>query len=82
MGPFLTALTEALNDIVDGFTLSYLDGVTKPDPAIYAKTCERLSLTATEVLMVGDHPNNDVAGAIAYGMGAALVPAEGMTVEG
>lgn len=69
--PYGAPLTETLKNIVDGFTLSYLDGVTKPNPAIYAKACERLGLTATEVLMVGDHPNNDVAGARAYGMGAA-----------
>jgi putative hydrolase of the HAD superfamily len=43
-------------------------GVPKPHPAIFRQALGSVSCEAREVLFVGDHPENDVAGAAALGM--------------
>lgn len=78
--PYGAPLLKIVEDMVDGYTLSYLHGVVKPDPEIYAKACEGLGLSPHEVLMVGDHAKNDVAGARAIGMSSVLVPDGGITM--
>jgi HAD superfamily hydrolase (TIGR01509 family) len=48
-------------------------GVTKPDPAIFLHTLERLGVAPAEAVMVGDSLKADVGGAIAVGIAAALI---------
>lgn len=48
-------------------------GRSKPDPAIFREALRRLDLPAREVLHVGDHPVNDLAGARRAGLSALLL---------
>jgi putative hydrolase of the HAD superfamily len=51
----------------DGYTLSYRDGVAKPDPAIYRLALERAQVDAAHSLFIDDREEN-VIGAGAVGM--------------
>jgi putative hydrolase of the HAD superfamily len=57
---------------VDAVAVSEEIGVSKPDPEAYAKAVAMLGLEPGEVAMVGDHVVNDVAGALAAGLAAAV----------
>jgi putative hydrolase of the HAD superfamily len=57
---------------VDAVAISEEIGVSKPDPEAYAKAVAMLGLEPGEVAMVGDHVVNDVAGALAAGLAAAV----------
>jgi putative hydrolase of the HAD superfamily len=57
---------------VDAVAVSEEIGVSKPDPEAYAKAVAMLGLEPSEVAMVGDHVVNDVAGALAAGLAAAV----------
>jgi putative hydrolase of the HAD superfamily len=61
-----------LEDELDAVAISGEIGVAKPDPEAYAAAVAMLGLDAAEVAMVGDHVENDVAGALAAGLGAAV----------
>ena len=61
-----------IEDEVDAVAVSEEIGVSKPDPEAYARAVELLGLAPGEVAMVGDHVVNDVAGALAAGLGAAV----------
>jgi putative hydrolase of the HAD superfamily len=52
---------------------SFLVGVAKPDPAIFALALERLGLRAERTVFVGDVPSVDVAGARSAGLTAILL---------
>jgi putative hydrolase of the HAD superfamily len=58
-----------LETVVD----SSVVGVVKPDPEIFRLALERLGLAPAEVVMVGDSPSADIAGARAIGARAALL---------
>ncbi len=58
---------------VDVYTLSFEQGVQKPDPAVYARTLEALRVTAAEALMVGDRSGPDGA-AVEQGIATLLLP--------
>ncbi len=45
-------------------------GVHKPDPELFRLTAERLGLDTDECIYVGDHPVNDIKGALDSGMKA------------
>ena len=45
-------------------------GIHKPDPRIYEIAAERLGLKPEECVYVGDHPINDIEGALGAGMKA------------
>ena len=45
-------------------------GVHKPDPAIFEYTANKLNLPVEECTYVGDHPINDIKGALDAGMHA------------
>lgn len=45
-------------------------GVHKPDAALFLYACDKLQLAAAECMYVGDHPVNDIAGALSAGMRA------------
>ncbi|RAK62982.1 HAD family hydrolase [Phenylobacterium kunshanense] len=49
--------------------ISAEEGMSKPDPLIYRRTCERLGCAPGDCLFVDDRPSN-VAGAEAAGLGA------------
>ena len=46
-------------------------GVGKPDPRIFHTACELLDLDPGEVLHIGDHPVEDIQGAMSAGLKAA-----------
>ena len=48
--------------------MSEWEGIKKPDPAIFKKALQQLNVLASESMFVGDHPQNDVKGAINIGM--------------
>ncbi len=58
-------------DLVDEIVYSHECGLSKPDPAIYALTCERLGAAAGQVLFVDDLEPN-VAAARQAGLHAIL----------
>lgn len=53
--------------------LSSVEGVTKPDPRIFAAGASCLGLLPREILFVGDSPAADVEGAEACGMQGVLL---------
>ena len=52
----------------DVVSISEEVGVAKPDPQIFHVTLKRLSLSARDVVMVGDSLTSDIAGARAFGI--------------
>jgi HAD superfamily hydrolase (TIGR01493 family) len=59
-------------EIVDEFVLSFEVGAVKPDPAIFRIALERLGVSPTDALMIGDSDGAD-GGARDVGCGFALV---------
>jgi putative hydrolase of the HAD superfamily len=51
-------------------------GKVKPDPTIFHKALARLEVDPSEAAMVGDHLEDDIAGARALGMRAVLIDRE------
>lgn len=62
-----------LADVVDVFTLSFEQGVQKPDPAMFTRTLAALGLGPHEALMVGDRSRPDGA-AVELGIATLLLP--------
>jgi putative hydrolase of the HAD superfamily len=58
---------------VDAFVLSCEEGVSKPDPRLFATALERLGSTAATTLMVGDDPRSD-GGAVRVGIPTFILP--------
>jgi putative hydrolase of the HAD superfamily len=58
---------------IAGAVISGEVGVDKPAPAIFHLALKLAGCQASEAVMVGDHPENDVAGAQAAGMDAVMV---------
>ncbi|WP_189002544.1 HAD family hydrolase [Deinococcus roseus] len=52
--------------------ISEQEGIKKPNPEIFQRALQRMGLAASEVLFVGDHPENDVRAAQGVGMKAVL----------
>jgi epoxide hydrolase-like predicted phosphatase len=50
----MVPIDELFDDVVDSAHV----GLRKPDPAIYALTCERLGVSATECVFIDDFANN------------------------
>ena len=61
--------TRPVFDRFDGFVISGIDGVVKPDPAIYRLALERFGLAAETTLFIDDVAAN-VAGAESVGIAA------------
>lgn len=57
----------------DAIISSESAGVSKPKPEIFLYASERLGLEPEECLFIGDHPINDVQGALGAGMQAVLL---------
>jgi putative hydrolase of the HAD superfamily len=66
---------------VDAAVGSGTHGKTKPHPAIFLSALDQLGVGAREAAMVGDSPEDDIAGARALGMQAFLVDREGRFPE-
>ena len=64
--------TLRLEDELDAVAISGEIGAAKPDPAAFEAAVRMLGCEPAEVAMVGDHVVNDVAGALAAGLGAAV----------
>lgn len=62
--------TSGLRPYCDIVVVSGDEGVHKPDPRIFEITAERLGVKPQECVYVGDHPVNDIQGALSAGMGA------------
>jgi HAD superfamily hydrolase (TIGR01549 family) len=62
---------------VDAAVGSGAHGKTKPHPAIFRSALDDLGVRAEQAAMVGDSPDDDIAGARALGMQAFLVDREG-----
>lgn len=62
--------TSALRPVLDIAVVSGDVGVHKPDPAIFLYTAEKLGVAPADCLYVGDHPVNDIDGALSAGMQA------------
>ncbi|MCH5320574.1 MAG: HAD family hydrolase [Eubacterium sp.] len=60
--------TSGLRPYCDIVVVSGDVGVHKPDPALFTYTADKLGLKAEECMYVGDHPVNDVEGALKAGM--------------
>ena len=66
---------------VDAAVGSGTHGKSKPHPAIFLAALDALDVGAEEAAMVGDSPEDDIAGAVALGMRAFLVDREGRFPE-
>lgn len=62
-----------LRDRFDATLFSYKLGIRKPDPRIYKHALEKLGVSASEALFVGDGGSDEHRGARAVGMKAVLV---------
>lgn len=62
-----------LFDIFEAVTVSSLEGVEKPSAEIFRRTTERLGVSASETIHVGDSPLEDYSGAEKAGLAAALI---------
>ncbi len=65
--------TLGLTSFFDQVTVSAIEGVEKPAPAIFERTLERLGAEANAAIHVGDSPLEDYQGARSVGMTAVLV---------
>jgi len=65
----------AFAPLVDAATFSCSIGLRKPDPRIYRSACERLSVTPSDCLYVGDGSSQELSGASRVGMQAMLLRA-------
>lgn len=62
------------------FALASLEeGVEKPDPRVFRIALDRLGLAPKEAVHVGDHPVDDVQGAISAGIRPIHLDREGLT---
>lgn len=68
--PFQTDNITALGigHFFDTILISESEGIKKPDPLIFQRALERLDVSASESMYVGDHPVNDVKAARSLGM--------------
>ena len=71
--PYAELLHRAFDGQVEHLVLSCEVGYAKPDSAIFALAARRLGRDPHEILMVGDSPASDIAGARAAGMAALQI---------
>ncbi len=58
---------------LDGVAVSADEGVGKPNPEIFRRLAERLCVAPQDCVFVGDHPVNDIQGALDAGMRAVYL---------
>lgn len=66
-----------LAEYFETIVVSHLEGLEKPDPAIFERALERMGGRARQALYVGDRPEVDLVGARAAGMDAVIVDRSG-----
>ena len=66
-----------LAGLLDGVVSSAVAGAAKPDRRLFEAALELVAVPAEEALHVGDRLENDVQGARALGMRAALIARDG-----
>lgn len=64
---------QALLPQLDAYTWSFKVGAVKPEAAFFNEVATALDVPPDQILMVGDNPKNDVAGALAAGMRAVRI---------
>ena len=62
--------TAGIRDLFDVVVVSGDIGIYKPDRRIFDEACRRAGVKNEEALFVGDHPVNDIDGALGAGMPA------------
>jgi FMN hydrolase / 5-amino-6-(5-phospho-D-ribitylamino)uracil phosphatase len=70
-----------LDDYFVGQISAQSEGVGKPDPRIFHAACRILDLDPNQVLHIGDHPLDDVRGALDAGLKAAWLNRTGAEWE-
>ena len=60
--------TAGIRDLFDVVVVSGDIGIYKPDRRIFDEACRRAGVKNEEALFVGDHPVNDIEGALGAGM--------------
>ena len=58
---------------IDHPLFSCVEGLTKPDPSIYLRACQRLGVDPEDCVYVGDGGNHELSGAKRVGMRAILI---------
>jgi putative hydrolase of the HAD superfamily len=66
-----------LATLLDGVVSSAAAGAAKPDPALFRAALELADARPEDALHVGDRIDNDIEGALALGMRAALIVRDG-----
>lgn len=79
--PYAIPIKTLLPFELDAYAWSFEVGAAKPSPLIYQSLCERLDLSAEEILMIGDTHAADYVGPSAFGMNALLLVREGDSPE-
>lgn len=67
-----------LADVFDAVFLSAEVGARKPEPGIFRAVEAHFGLLGEQILHIGDHPEQDIAGAAALGWHTRLVGAAGL----
>ncbi|KRE49301.1 HAD family hydrolase [Paenibacillus sp. Soil522] len=69
-GDFQAGNIQALGiaNYFDDILISEVEGLRKPDPAIFLRAADKLGVKPAECVYVGDHPINDVFASKAVGM--------------
>jgi putative hydrolase of the HAD superfamily len=62
-----------LLELLDGWCISEVDGLSKPDPAIFGLAAERCGTSLEAAWMIGDSGPADIRGAIAAGLPSAWI---------
>lgn len=62
--------TAGIRDLFDAVVVSGDIGIYKPDRRIFEEAARRVGVLPEEVVFVGDHPVNDIKGALGAGMKA------------
>ncbi len=68
----------ALRPYLELVQVSEDEGLAKPNPELFRRAAERLCVAPENCVFVGDHPVNDVQGAIAAGMQAIYLNSRGL----
>jgi putative hydrolase of the HAD superfamily len=62
-----------IREFFDAITISSETGYCKPEPEIFEAAITALGLPASEILLVGDSPHDDVEAGMRAGLSAALI---------
>lgn len=66
-----------LRPLLDIVVVSGDERIHKPDPELFRRAAARLGVACSRCVFVGDHPVNDIEGAVAAGMRPVFIQASG-----